>query len=713
MSDKRERFGRYLILDHLVDGGMAKICRARFLGEQADKVVAIKMVQPQYSKDESYKTMFMDEIGVTFDLIHPNIVQTYDYGVHQDQLYVAMEYCDGRNLKEYLDKLKERKFVFPVEISVYIITQVCQGLHYAHTYTNKLTGKSANIIHRDISPHNIMLTFDGSIKVIDFGIAKADTNSEATQAGTIKGKLSYLAPEYLEGEELDPRYDEFSVGITLWEMLCSRKLFKASNDLAVLKKIQECKVPPPSSINPNVPKELDEIVLKALHKDRNKRYEDLDKFNRALMKFLYTNYSDFNATDLSYFAKELFKEEIKADREKLFEFGKIDIVPYIQEWKVEQAGGGPSSEDAGVAAAGVDDTELKKKENRVLDFGFEEEQEATLPRANRTSKRQEEANLDEKFAHLDDELDMSLETGLDKMKKRKAVAKEKAAAEEVVKEKKEKKTISKQVKPAAATKAGNTSKVSTSAPKSTTTIKAKKSSGTTTKTGTRSVKLPKGQKKMDPKMIAGAAVVVLALVFGWSKFSGGDPKLADNDPKVVKDRNPANNPDSETTPVPAEKVYGKIQLLGFDKYKQKAYVNGKPAALGILSDIRVEAETDLVLRIQKPGRVHFIKSIRIPQGDTVSVRVPEMPPASYGYLVTSRNCIKGKLYFSLYGEDRVENLPIPRGAGIAFPAEVDSTGHVQPKTYEVFYQKDGEGIQRRAKFTVTNEDDSVDFCESI
>ena len=105
-----------------------------------------------------------------------------------------------------------------------------------------------------------MLTYEGAVKVIDFGIAKADSNSEATQAGTIKGKLSYLAPEYLEGEELDPRYDEFAVGITLWEMLCSRKLFKASNDLAVLKKIQECKVPPPSSINPNVPKELDETA---------------------------------------------------------------------------------------------------------------------------------------------------------------------------------------------------------------------------------------------------------------------------------------------------------------------------------------------------------------------------------------------------------------------------------------------------------------------
>ena len=338
-SSKRERFGRYLILDHLVDGGMAKISRARFLGEQADKVVAIKMVQPVHSKDESYKIMFMDEIKVTFGLSHPNIIQTYDYGIHAGQLFVAMEYCDGRNLKEFTEKLKERKFVFPVEISIYIISQVCQGLYYAHTFRDKLTGVNSSIIHRDISPHNIMLSYDGAIKIIDFGIAKSKTNTETTQAGTIKGKLSYLAPEYLEGLELDPRYDQFAVGITLWEMLCNRKLFKENNDLAVLKKIQECKIAPPSSINPNVPKELDEIVLKALSKDRTQRYENLDQMNRALMKILYARFPDFNSTDLSFFSQELFRDEIKKDREKLFEFGKINIKPYLDDLKNELEGG--------------------------------------------------------------------------------------------------------------------------------------------------------------------------------------------------------------------------------------------------------------------------------------------------------------------------------------------------------------------------------------
>lgn len=334
MTDKKfQRFGKYLILDHMVDGGMAKICRARYLGEQANKVVAIKMVQPQFSNDEAFVRMFQDELNITFGMLHPNIMQVYDYGKTNSQLYTAMEYIHGANLKQFIDRLKERKVVFPVEISCYIISQVCLGLHYAHTFTDKLTGKPYNIVHRDISPHNIMLTYDGAVKVIDFGIAKANTNSEATQAGTIKGKLSYLAPEYLDGLELDARYDEFAVGITLWELLCSRKLFQANNDLAVLKQIQACKITPPSQINPLVPKELDEIVMKALSKDRAHRYEDLDQLNRALIKFLYSTYPDFNASDLKGFAADLFKNEISGDRVKFVEYGKIDIVPYIDELK--------------------------------------------------------------------------------------------------------------------------------------------------------------------------------------------------------------------------------------------------------------------------------------------------------------------------------------------------------------------------------------------
>ncbi len=382
---KLKRFGRYLILDHLVDGGMAKICRARFLGEQANKIVAIKMIQQQYSNDPAFVQMFKDELKVTFGLIHPNIAQTYDYGEVENVLYTAMEYVDGKNLKQYLDRLKKRKFVFPVEISTYIISQVSQALHYAHTFTDKLTGKTFNIVHRDVSPHNIMMTYDGAVKVIDFGIAKAETNSEATQAGTIKGKLSYLAPEYLDGLELDHRYDQFAVGITLWEMLCSKKLFSAANDLAVLKKIQACDIPVPSSINPNVPPELDKIVLKALSKERSNRFKNMDALNRALVRFLYSTYPEFNATDLAYFAKELFKEDIFKDRERLKEYGKIDIKPYLSDFDSSHA---QKNLYEGIDASTVEALIVTKKENREIDLDLNDQQTGTLSvDLTRTTKR--------------------------------------------------------------------------------------------------------------------------------------------------------------------------------------------------------------------------------------------------------------------------------------------------------------------------------------
>ena len=369
MSDSKfQRFGKYLILDHLVDGGMAKICRASYLGEQANKIVAIKMVQAQYSKDPSFVQMFEDELKVSFDLLHPNIAQVYDYGMVDGQLYSAMEYIDGLNLKQFLDRLKDKKFVFPVEISTYIISQVCQALHYAHNFTDKLTGKSFNIVHRDISPHNIMLTYAGVVKVIDFGIAKADSNAEATQAGTIKGKLSYLAPECLDGMELDHRYDQFAVGISLWEMLCSRKLFQAKNELAVLKQIQACKIPRPSSINPNVPEELDAIVLKALSRDRNQRFENMDKMNRALVRFLYSNFPEFNPTDLGYFAKQLFKDEIAADKIKFVEFGKINMTPFLEDLKRSEQNGTGGGADI-PAADGSFISEAQRTGKIEIDLG--------------------------------------------------------------------------------------------------------------------------------------------------------------------------------------------------------------------------------------------------------------------------------------------------------------------------------------------------------
>ena len=684
MSDgsqkSRERFGRYLILDHLVDGGMAKICRARFLGEQADKIVAIKMVQPQYSQNESFKTMFMDEIKVTFGLLHPNIVQTYDYGMQHGQLYVAMEYCDGRNLKEYLDKLKKRGFIFPIEISVYIVSQACQGLFYAHTLTDKLSGKAANIVHRDISPHNIMLTYDGAIKVIDFGIAKAESNSEATQAGTIKGKLSYLAPEYLDGQELDPRYDQFAVGITLWEMLCSRKLFKAPNDLAVLKKIQECKVPPPSSINPMVPKELDQIVLRSLSKDRSKRFADLNEMNKELTRFLYSYKPDFNATDLAYFAKELFKEEIKTDREKLFEFGKIDLKPFLEDLKREQNGGGQQI----VVQSSGEEEELKP-ENRVLDFGFEEKEEAVpkLKALRAQTKTATKASVADTATKKRDDAEAGLEI---------------------------------ESKPRTST-AGTATGTSATMTK-TGTRKIKTASGATrtrtrTKSGTRTVakkRAIKQQPKTSPAAMVGL-VAVLAAVAWFGKdtlmeLAGFSPAPV---PVVV-----APNQNNETGTVgkkPASTAStSKVTLIGVDKRRQRAFINGKEVEINFIGQIEVPVDEEFTLRIQSRSKEHFVTNLLVSSGEPErNIEVPETRQTAFGYLMNSRNCLTGQLEFELFGENRIERLPLASG-GIALPLDFSADGKYIPKSHSLTHRRP-DGIAKRINFTLKHEDDTVDICE--
>lgn len=671
----RERFGRYLILDHLVDGGMAKICRARFLGEQADKVVAIKMVQPQFSKDENFKIMFMDEIKTTFALLHPNIVQTYDYGMHKDQLFVAMEYCDGRNLKEYLDKLKERKFVFPVEISVYIITQVCQGLHYAHTLTDKLTGKDLQIIHRDISPHNVMLTFDGAIKVIDFGIAKTETNSEATQAGTIKGKLSYLAPEYLEGHELDPRYDEFAVGISLWEMLCSRKLFKASNDLAVLKKIQECNIPAPSSINPNVPKELDEIVLKALSKDRNKRYENLDQLNRALIKFLFSTYPDFNSSDLGFFAKELFKDEIKKDRAKLFEFGKIDLRPYLDDLKAEQSGGGSNGSPAEAEAAPSGGGEKDRQREQAFDFGFEEEEPKTKTRTRATRKAagtKSKVDIDEKFGHLED--DGELKIGKNKPKQQ----------------------------------LDSNGEVKPRVPDATKTVRKKR----TAKTGTRKITIK--EKKSPVPKVASIAIIAGLIGFGVKNIEMVKELAGLQEEKVVKApvkkrRVPSSKKEEKKDVIEKSNGQASVSLNNFNKHKQKIYVDGKRVKVDFLNSIKVSSDKVHWIRIESSGKKHFIQKVNFADGENQSIDVTEGDFQSYGYLKMSRNCAKGSLSFNMFGEPRLEKLPIRSRIGIPFP--VDSEAE-KPTVHNVYYKVGNQNIERKIQFELS-EDMVVDFCELI
>lgn len=628
MSDKKfQRFGKYLILDHLVDGGMAKICRARYLGEQANKMVAVKMVQPQFSNDEAFVRMFQDELNITFGMLHPNIMQVYDYGKTNGQLYTAMEYIHGANLKQYLDRLKERKVVFPVEISCYIISQVCLGLHYAHTFTDKLTGKPYNIVHRDISPHNIMLTYDGAVKVIDFGIAKANTNSEATQAGTIKGKLSYLAPEYLDGLELDARYDEFAVGITLWELLCSRKLFQANNDLAVLKQIQACKIIPPSEINPSVPKELDAIVMKALSKDRSHRYENLDQMNRALVRFLYSTYPDFNASDLKTFADDLFKGEIGKDREKFVEYGKIDIQSYITDMKDEESRTGKISKKDGVIKAGAKESQEGPREKiRELDLAIDEPVEGKI----------------------------ELQT---------------------IKEKTQTKKLNKTLMQQAPAKASGT-KVAKATPGGTSvSLKVSKDKTSSSRVMSKKELMEESEKSSSTPVMAMVLTATLA-AFAYFQADTVEGIIGFNLKHAIHGKDSGrqissvpnagkHRPKTEQTD-PAEQGTGNIILGGVD-ISMEVQVNGaKTDYMG--KPLKVDLNQEITVTVKKAGYLPFVTKLTLTKDNNSQViNVPDLERARVGLLTTSMNYTAGsKLIYEEQGVEVERDLPfkdvqIPEG----------------------------------------------------
>jgi serine/threonine-protein kinase len=630
-QSKFERFGKYLILDHLVDGGMAKICRASYLGEQANKIVAIKMVQAQYSKDPSFVQMFEDELKVSFDLLHPNIAQVYDYGMVDDQLYSAMEYIDGLNLKQFLDRLKEKKFVFPVEISTYIISQVCQALHYAHNFTDKLTGKSFNIVHRDISPHNIMLTYAGVVKVIDFGIAKADSNAEATQAGTIKGKLSYLAPECLDGMELDHRYDQFAVGISLWEMLCSRKLFKAKNELAVLKQIQACKVPRPSSINPNVPKDLDDIVLKALSRDRSQRFENMDKMNRALVRFLYSNYPEFNPTDLGYFAKQLFKDEITADKKKFVEFGKINMTPYLDDLK--------RSEQHGTNGDRADQLE------KTADGSF-------ISEAQRTGKIEIDLGNFDKHTTAIGELSLELKSGETATG---VPLKNKTGSSKVKRSTNGKTGVS------AAKNTKNTTQIGSGSRTGSTRVKrggtAGKTRVTKVRSGTSVNKRTTQQKSGSGLMPIGIAVAIILFVF-TQNHNIGYPLCSVSKTRCEK---------KETKVVPLDH-FGAITFTGYDS-SLSIEIDGEPYNVKGITIDRILLGEYKQLVVKKDGYKTWVypNKVKLTKDKPfASILIPDLEPYEMGNLSSSNNFSPGSvLVFEVDGKQVEKDLPFK---GQRFPA---------------------------------------------
>jgi serine/threonine-protein kinase len=267
-------YGRFRLTGRIGMGGMAEVFRAVVKGPQGwERELVVKRILPTLSGNAEFTKMFIREAKISALLVHPNIVQTFEFGEAEGTYFIAMEGVQGVTLRELLTRLKKEQRAMPFMVIADIAKQVCTGLEYAHTLTGP-DGNPLEIVHQDISPTNIMLAFNGTVKILDFGIARAASFAEEeAKKGLIKGKVAYLSPEQVNMKPFDHRIDIFALGICMHEMMTGARLFQAKNDITKMRELLAKPIPPPSSINAAVPRELDRIVMKALEVDPEQRYQ--------------------------------------------------------------------------------------------------------------------------------------------------------------------------------------------------------------------------------------------------------------------------------------------------------------------------------------------------------------------------------------------------------------------------------------------------------
>jgi serine/threonine protein kinase len=306
------QFGKYTLFERIGRGGMADVFKARVQGPAGfERVFVVKRILPHLSDDPQFTKMFIEEAKLSARLNHPNVVQVFELGAVENEYFIAMEYVKGRDLSETMRTLWNRVGPPRPELVAYIGREMCRALAYAHDLTGD-DGSPVGMIHRDVSPSNVMLSYEGAVKILDFGIAKAlgsDQQEESnTQRGTLKGKFAYMAPEQTQGSDVDKRIDIFAAGIVLHEVLTGRRLFKGENDLQTVEKVRQCDVPPPSLHNQLCSPELDEVILRALAKNRDERFQTATDMADALDDIVHA--ARFQPTHLAQLMRDLFPGDV-------------------------------------------------------------------------------------------------------------------------------------------------------------------------------------------------------------------------------------------------------------------------------------------------------------------------------------------------------------------------------------------------------------------
>ncbi len=306
-------FGKYYLLGLIARGGMAEVYRARLRTDEPPfRLLAIKVMRPQLAREERFVDMFNREGQLAMMLQSRSIVETLEVGRIEGRHYIAMEYIGGRDLTQLLRRCQESGTRIPVPHAVYISARIAEGLDFAHNLADG-SGRPLNLVNRDVSPSNVRLSYDGDVKLLDFGIAQA-LMKFTSEIGVLKGKFSYMSPEQIRGMPLDARTDVFSSGIILHEMLTTEKLFRGDTEFALMEKVRKADIPPPSKFNRRVTEELDRIVLKALSRDVHSRYQSAAELGVDLGKLLEAY--RFDPKELQQFMRQMFRKEYGKELEE-------------------------------------------------------------------------------------------------------------------------------------------------------------------------------------------------------------------------------------------------------------------------------------------------------------------------------------------------------------------------------------------------------------
>jgi len=310
------RLGGYTIVRKLAKGGMAEIYLARSVGPEGfEKLVVLKRILPRYAENPKFVQLFLDEAKLAASLDHPHIVHVYDMGRIDGHYFFTMEYVHGQDTRSILRKASHHKaHPIPIAIAVQIARTMAAALHHAHE-RKQPDGASRDVVHRDVSPSNILVSYDGAIKLADFGVAKAASSSVRTRTGALKGKVGYMSPEQARGMPIDRRSDIFSLGVVLWELVAMRRLFKTDNDLATIQAIINATPPLLAELRDDCPPELDRVVRRALEKDPATRYQTAQQLQRDLEELARELKLDQSSISLSHYMNELFADEIAAWRD--------------------------------------------------------------------------------------------------------------------------------------------------------------------------------------------------------------------------------------------------------------------------------------------------------------------------------------------------------------------------------------------------------------